>query len=295
MLTSIYGTITALVTPMNSDGSPDFASLKKLIDYQIDNGVNAIVPCGSTGESATMSFDEKCEIIRFTVEYSNGKIPVIAGTGSHDTKAAIELTKKAAEYGADAVLLVSPYYNKPTQRGLIAHFSAIAEACEISQILYNVPGRTAQNMEAETQLALAEAFPHIIATKEASANLEQMMQIIKHSPHNFAVLAGDDSLALPIIASGGKGVISVMSNYAPKQFGHLINTCLQGDFESARKIHFQLFELMKLNFIETNPIPVKGILSMLGLCQEFYRLPMQPLLPSNKEILRLALIDAGLI
>ncbi len=295
MLTSIYGTITALVTPMNSDGSPDFSSLKKIIDYQIVNGINAIVPCGSTGESATMSFDEKCEIIRFTIEYANGKIPVIAGTGSYDTKAAIELTKKAAEYGADAVLLVSPYYNKPTQRGLIAHFSAIAEACSIPQILYNVPGRTAQNMEAETQLALAEAYPHIIATKEASANVEQMMQIIKHSPKNFSVLAGDDSLALPIIASGGKGVISVMSNYAPKQFGDMINACLRGDFELARKMHFQLFDLMRLNFIETNPIPVKGILSMLGFCQEHYRLPMQPLLSSNKEILKKALLDAGLI
>lgn len=291
----LSGTITALVTPMNSDGSIDHASLKNLIDMQIRNGITAIVPCGSTGESATMSVDEKCSVIRTTVEHAAGRIPVIAGTGSNDTAAAIFMTKKAKELGADAVLLVSPFYNKPTQRGLIAHFSAIAESCDIPQILYNVPGRTASNMLAETQLALAERYTHIIATKEASADLEQIMEIIRNRPDHFTVLAGDDSLALPIIASGGHGVISVLSNYAPAQFGACINAALQGRWEEARAAHYALFDLMKLNFIETNPIPVKGILSMLGLCKEEYRLPMQPLLPENKETLRKALQKAGIL
>ncbi|MFZ9977630.1 MAG: 4-hydroxy-tetrahydrodipicolinate synthase [Candidatus Kapaibacteriota bacterium] len=295
MTLPLTGTITALVTPMHKDGSIDVESLKKLIDFQLAGNISAIVPCGSTGESATMSFAEKCEVIRITVEHTSGRVPVIAGTGSNDTAAAIALTQEAKSIGADAVLLVSPFYNKPTQRGLIAHFSAIAESCDIPQILYNVPGRTASNVTAETQLQLAETYTHIIATKEASADLEQMMEIIKHRPAHFTLLAGDDSLALPIIAAGGHGVISVLSNYAPAQFGACINAALSGDFEKARSLHYTLFDLMRLNFIETNPIPVKGILSMLGICQENYRLPMQPLLPENKEKLRLALIQAGIL
>jgi 4-hydroxy-tetrahydrodipicolinate synthase len=291
----LTGTITALVTPMHKDGSIDYVSLKRLIDFQIEGNISAIVPCGSTGESATMTFAEKCEVIRITVEHAAGRVPVIAGTGSNDTAAAIALTKEAKSIGADAVLLVSPFYNKPTQRGLIAHFSAIAESCDIPQILYNVPGRTASNVTAETQLQLAETFTHIIATKEASADLEQMMEIIRHRPAHFTLLAGDDSLALPIIASGGHGVISVLSNYAPAQFSACINAALSGDFEKARALHYPLFDLMRLNFIETNPIPVKGILSMMGMCEENYRLPMQPLLPENKEKLREALINAGIL
>ncbi|MEY5130815.1 MAG: hypothetical protein RL734_882 [Bacteroidota bacterium] len=295
MTLPLTGTITALVTPMHKDGSIDYVSLKRLIDFQIEGNISAIVPCGSTGESATMSFVEKCDVIRTTVEYAAGRVPVIAGTGSNDTAAAIALTKEAKSIGADAVLLVSPFYNKPTQRGLIAHFSAIAESCDIPQILYNVPGRTASNVTAETQLQLAETFTHIIATKEASADLEQMMEIIRHRPAHFTLLAGDDALALPIIASGGHGVISVLSNYAPAQFGACINAALSGDFEKARALHYPLFDLMRLNFIETNPIPVKGILSMMGICEENYRLPMQPLLPENKEKLREALTNAGIL
>lgn len=295
MTLPLTGTITALVTPMHKDGSIDVESLKKLIDFQIAGNISAIVPCGSTGESATMSLAEKCEVIRITVEHTAGRVPVIAGTGSNDTAAAIALTQEAKSIGADAVLLVSPFYNKPTQRGLIAHFSAIAESCDIPQILYNVPGRTASNVTAETQLQLAETYTHIIATKEASADLEQMMEIIKHRPAHFTLLAGDDSLALPIIAAGGHGVISVLSNYAPAQFGACINAALSGDFEKARSLHYPLFDLMRLNFIETNPIPVKGILAMMGICEEQYRLPMQPLLPENKEKLRQALIQAGIL
>lgn len=295
MILPLNGTITALVTPMHKDGSIDFDSLRTLVDFQIAGNISAIVPCGSTGESATMSFAEKCEVIRATVEHAAGRVPVIAGTGSNDTAAAIALTKEAKVIGADAVLLVSPFYNKPTQRGLIAHFSAIAEACDIPQILYNVPGRTASNVTAETQLQLAESYMNIIATKEASADLEQMMEIIRHRPAHFTLLAGDDALALPIIAAGGHGVISVLSNYAPAQFGACINAALSGDFEKARSLHYPLFDLMRLNFIETNPIPVKGILSMMGICEENYRLPMQPLLSENKEKLREALIKAGIL
>lgn len=295
MITPLTGTITALITPMHKDGSLDIVALKQLIDMQIAGGITAIVPCGSTGESATMTFAEKCDVIRTTVEYTNGRVPVIAGTGSNDTAAAITLTKEAKSIGADAVLLVSPFYNKPTQRGLIAHFSAIADACDIPQILYNVPGRTASNVTAETQLQLAETYSHIIATKEASADLEQMMEIIRHRPAHFSLLAGDDALALPIIAAGGHGVISVLSNYAPAQFSACIKAALSGDFETARSFHYSLFEMMRLNFIETNPIPVKGILAMMGFCEENYRLPMQPLLPENKEIVRKALSKAGLL
>ncbi|MFM8456504.1 MAG: 4-hydroxy-tetrahydrodipicolinate synthase [Ignavibacteria bacterium] len=295
MTLPLTGTITALVTPMHKDGSIDVESLKKLIDFQLAGNISAIVPCGSTGESATMSLAEKCEVIRITIEHTAGRVPVIAGTGSNDTAAAIALTQEAKSIGADAVLLVSPFYNKPTQRGLIAHFSAIAESCDIPQILYNVPGRTASNVTAETQLQLAETYTQIIATKEASADLEQMMEIIKHRPAHFTLLAGDDSLALPIIAAGGHGVISVLSNYAPAQFGACINAALSGDFEKARSLHYPLFDLMRLNFIETNPIPVKGILAMMGICEEQYRIPMQPLLPENKEKLRQALIQAGIL
>jgi 4-hydroxy-tetrahydrodipicolinate synthase len=289
------GTVTALITPFNESGDIDYPALGQLIEMQIKAGISAIVPCGSTGEGATLSTDEKVSVIKYTIDHVAGRIPVIAGTGSNDTRASIMLTKIAAQAGADAVLLVAPYYNKPMQSGLYAHFRAIAEACDIPQILYNVPGRTAQNMLAETQLRLAESFDHIVGTKEASANLEQIMEIIRYAPPHFSVLAGDDSLALPVIASGGHGVISVLSNYAPAQFGALIQHALHGDFEQARQLHYHLFSLMKLNFIETNPIPVKAALSMMGYCQEIYRLPLEPITPGSRLLLRQALINAGFI
>ncbi|MBL7999715.1 MAG: 4-hydroxy-tetrahydrodipicolinate synthase, partial [Candidatus Kapabacteria bacterium] len=217
----------------------------------------------------------------------------IAGTGSNDTRASITLTKEAEDLGADAVLLVAPYYNKPTQHGHIEHYRAIADSTDIPMIIYNVPGRTGSNMSAETQLAIASLSRNIIATKEASANLEQMQEIIRNAPEHFTLLSGDDSLALPAISCGATGVIAVISNYAPKRFGGLIRSALAGDFAAARKEQYSLLAMMKVNFIESNPIPVKFILHESGLIGETYRLPLTPMQESNKAIVRTAMQAAG--
>jgi dihydrodipicolinate synthase (EC 4.2.1.52) len=228
-------------------------------------------------------------------EYATDACPVIAGTGTNDTRTTIALTRKAKEVGANAALLVCPYYNKPTQQGLYEHFRAVAEAVDLPLVLYNVPGRTAVNMAAETQLRLAEEFPTIIGTKEASGNLEQVMEILRHAPAHFRLLAGDDALALPIIACGGSGVVSVLSNYAPRQFGECIRAALRGDWERARRLHYELFELMRLNFIEPNPIPVKAALALLGMIQERYRLPLTPMQPAHRQRLEAELRRVGLL
>jgi 4-hydroxy-tetrahydrodipicolinate synthase len=287
-----HGTGTALITPFHADQSIDFITFGKLIDYQIDHGIEALVVSGSTGESATLSNTEKCDLFRFAVEHVQGRVPIIAGTGSNNTAASVELTKQAKEIGVDAVLLVSPYYNKPTQQGIVAHHKVIAEV-DIPQILYNVPGRTSSNLTAETQLQIAEECPNVIATKEASADLEQMMEIIRNAPEGFAVLSGDDSLTLPITACGGQGVIAVIPNYAPQQFGDLVRAALAGDFSTARNIQFQLMPLMKLNFIEANPVPVKSFVALQGRCEEYYRLPLLPIHPENREKLLQALQALG--
>lgn len=285
----LNGTATALVTPFTESGAVDFDALGKLIDYQIDGGVEAVVPCGSTGESATMTHEEKIGVIRYTVERVEGRVKVIAGTGSNDTRATIGLTREARDAGADAVLLVGPYYNKPTQEGHVRHYAAVADAVDISIIIYNVPGRTGSNMTAETQLRIAEYSPNIVATKEASANLEQMQEILRSAPAHFSLLAGDDSLALPAIACGANGVIAVISNYAPRLFSDCIRFALNGNFSEARRIQFELLPFMKLNFIESNPIPVKFILATKGMIGENYRLPLTNLADQNKERIREAL------
>lgn len=294
-MTSFKGTATALVTPFLADESIDFDSLGKLIDFQIEQGIEGIVPCGSTGEAATLSFQEKVAIIRFTVERAANKVKVIAGTGSNDTRATITLTRTAKELGADAVLLVAPYYNKPTQNGFFEHFRAIAEAVDIPQIIYNVPGRTGSNITAETQLRIAECNTNIIATKEASANLEQMMEIIANAPSHFSVLSGDDSLALPVIACGGTGVIAVISNYVPKLFGDLVRSALREDFSDARRLQFEILPMMKLNFIESNPIPVKYILSQMKMINEQYRLPLTSASESSKNAIINGMKQCGII
>lgn len=293
-MTSFTGTATAIVTPFLPDESIDFDSLGKLIDFQIEQGIEGIVPCGSTGEAATMSYQEKVAVIGFAVERAAGRVKVIAGTGSNDTRATITLTRTAKELGADGVLLVAPYYNKPTQNGFFEHFRAIAEAVDIPQIIYNVPSRTGSNILAETQLRIAESNTNIIATKEASANLEQMMEIISNAPSHFSVLSGDDSLALPVIACGGKGVIAVISNYVPKRFGELVRAALSGDFEEARRLQFGLLPMMKLNFIESNPIPVKFILSQMAMIGEQYRLPLTPASASSKTALMSGMKQCGI-
>jgi 4-hydroxy-tetrahydrodipicolinate synthase len=283
------GTGTALVTPFHADMSVDFPSLARLVDFQIAGGVEFLIVCGSTGESATMTEEEDRSVIGFVVEHikkSGKNVKVVAGTGSNSTREAARYTKHAQELGADGALVVTPYYNKPTHAGLMAHYQAICDAApDMPVILYNVPGRTGSNVGAESQLAIVEACPNIVATKEASGNLDQMMEIINNAPQGFTVLSGDDSLTLPLIAAGGQGVISVFSNYAPKGFSDLVRAALAGNFVEARALQYRFLELMKLNFIESNPLPVKAALSMMGIIQEQYRLPLVPMQAGNKEIL----------
>lgn len=290
-----FGTGTALVTPFKADQSIDFDAFGALLDFQIANNVEAVVVCGSTGESATLSDAEKIALVRFAVERVDGRLPVIAGSGSNNTAATIALTKKMAEAGANAVLLVAPYYNKPGQEGLYNHYLSVAESVDIPQILYNVPGRAGVSILPETQLRLAEQCQNIIATKEASADLESISEIIRSAPQGFAVLSGDDSLTLPVIACGGKGVIAVISNYAPLEFGNLVRAAFEGDYATARSLHFRLLDLMKVNFIESNPIPVKAALALMGKIQEIYRLPMTPLQASHKSIVSQTLRTAGFL
>jgi 4-hydroxy-tetrahydrodipicolinate synthase len=291
----LRGTTTAIVTPFKSDTSIDFDCFKKLLDFQLENGVKSICVCGSTGESATLSMKEKIALIVTAVEHVGKDATIIAGTGSNDTRATIDLTVLAKEEGVDAVLLVAPYYNKPSQEGIYQHYAAIAEAVDIPQIIYNVPSRTGVNITSATQVTLAKDYKNIVATKEASGDLDQISEIIKHAPSNFKVLAGDDSLAIPIILFGGEGVVSVISNYAPKIFSEMINLALEGDFKSAMNIHYKLLELYALNFVETNPIPVKAALSLMGLVEENYRLPLIPIRPENKKLLQKAMKKIKLI
>ncbi len=281
-MNTISGTSTAIVTPFHADGSVDYNSFEQLLERQITEGIESVVVCGSTGEGATMSSEEKCALFRFAVEKNAGRIPIIAGTGSNDTRASIELTKAAAQCGVDGFLIVGPFYNKPTQHGYFEHFRAIAESTELPIILYNVPARTAGNILAETQLKIAEHCKNIIATKEASADLEQMMEIIRNAPEHFVLLAGDDALALPIIACGGKGVVSVVANIVPKQFGDCIRIALRGEFDTARTQHLALLPIMKACFLESNPIPIKTMLSEKGLLEENFRLPLTTIQEQNR-------------
>ncbi|MFH1051806.1 MAG: 4-hydroxy-tetrahydrodipicolinate synthase [bacterium] len=288
------GTITALVTPFKKNLEIDFDALKKLIDFQIKSRIDAILVAGTTGESPALSKEEKFELMGKTIDFANGKIPVIAGTGSNNTKDTIELTSRAKELGVDAVLIVAPYYNKPTQSGLFEHYKTIANNVDIPQIIYNVPGRTSVNILPETQLKIAEECKNVIGTKEASGNLGQMMEIIKNAPRGFNLLSGDDALTLPAISIGAKGCVSVLSNYAPVEFGRMIHFALDGKYEQAKKIHFGLFDLMNINFIESSPIPVKYVLSQMGFIKELYRLPLVPLQSQNKSKITNALKKAGI-
>jgi 4-hydroxy-tetrahydrodipicolinate synthase len=294
-MTKLQGTGTALVTPFKSNGSIDEKSLRELVNWQIKNKVEFLVPCGSTGESATMTRDERRRVIEIVYNETSGRVPVIPGTGSNSTLDSIELTNDAKEVGIDTVLLVGPYYNKPTQEGFFQHFRTIAEQCDVKAVLYNVPGRTASNMLAETTLRLAEEVENVIAIKEASNNLEQIMQIIKYSPKNFSVLSGEDSLTLPIIASGGDGVISVISNEVPREYSDMVRLALKGDLKKAQELHYKLFELMKANFIESNPIPAKTALTLMGKMSDNFRLPLTKMSKGNKETFKNVLKDLDLI
>ena len=279
------GLYTALITPFTASGELDIETYLQLIDMQIASGVDGVVICGSTGEGATTSADEKLQLFRWAVERAAGRIAVIAGTGSNDTRASIDLSRRAKDLGVDALLLVTPFYNKPTPAGQVAHFCAISEAVDLPQIMYNVPGRTATNMSAATQLEIAHACPNVVATKEASANLEQISEIASGAPSHFTVFAGDDSLTLPTISVGGTGVIAVISNYVPKLFGSLVRSALAGDLASAQRVQKKLMPFYKANFLESNPVPVKYIMHKKHGVNLTYRLPLTPPTAATRKAL----------
>ncbi len=288
------GAITALVTPF-SNGAVDEKKLKTLVEFQIKNKVSGIVPCGTTGESATLSWAEHERVIEIVIEAADKRVPIIAGTGSNSTEEAVMLTKQAAKSGANASLHVSPYYNRPTQRGLYLHFKAVAECANIPVVLYNIASRTGVNIEPETIAKLACDCSNIVAVKEASGNLEQMSRIKSLCPKNFALISGDDGLTLPVLAIGGTGVISVVSNVAPRDVANMVEAFEKGDLKKAQDGHYKLLPLIKAMFLETNPIPVKTALGILGMCEPSLRLPMCEMLPENHEKLKKALKDYGLL
>ncbi len=288
------GSIVAIVTPFK-DGRVDEAKLRDLIEFQIKNGTSGIVPCGTTGESATLSFAEHERVIEITVEQARKRVPVIAGTGSNSTEEAIMLTRHAAKLGADGSLQVSPYYNRPTQNGLYAHFRAISESIDIPIILYNIASRTGVNIEPETMARLSADCKNIVGVKEASGNLEQMSRIKALCGDKFALISGDDSLTLPVLSIGGIGIISVVANIAPKDVADLVGEFEKGNIEKARLMHYKLLPLIKAMFIETNPIPVKTAMGLMKMCSADLRLPMCSLSAENLEKLRKALKDYGLL
>ncbi len=283
---------TALCTPFTPAGAVDETALRKLVDWQIAEGIHFLVPCGSTGEAATLSMAEHRRVVEIIVEQANGRVPVVAGAGSNDTQKAIALSKEMRAAGATHLLHVSPMYNKPPQRGIIAHFRAIADATDLPIVIYNVPGRTGSNIEAKTTLALAEV-PQIIGVKEASGNLTQIMEVIRERPPHFSVLSGDDSMTLAVMAAGGDGIISVISNATPKAMAQLAERCAAGDLAAARALYEKLSPWMHAAFIESNPIPAKAALAMLGRAANVLRLPLVPLAPEHETAVRNALVAAG--
>ena len=288
-----HGSMVALVTPMHADGSLDAGALRRLVDFQIDNGTTAIIAVGTTGESPTLDMDEHCEVIRLTVEYAGGRVPVIAGTGSNSTTEAIELTRCAEKAGARACLLVTPYYNKPTQDGLYLHHKAIAEAVAIPQILYNVPGRTACDMQAATVARLAQ-IPNIIGVKEATGNLDRARELLKLCPKDFELYSGDDATAMDFMLLGGRGVISVTTNVAPRAMQDMCVAAIKGDAKTAGPINNRLMGLHRHLFVEANPIPVKWALEQMGLIEGGIRLPLTRLSAAHHDIVRQAMHAAGL-
>ncbi len=281
---NLKGVYTALITPFTKGGNVDEDALRKIIEYQIANGISGLVPCGTTGESPTLSHEEHDRVIRLTVQAAGGRVPVIAGTGSNATSEAIRLTKHAEEAGVDAVLLVNPYYNKPTQKGLYLHFKAIADSVKIPCVLYNIKGRTGINLETETLARLARDCTNISTVKEASGDLQQMKDVIAVTDSTFHVLSGDDNMTLSLIEAGGKGVISVASNLIPDRMTEMVGLALEGKFTEAREKEKSLSAFFKTMFIETNPIPIKTAMAMRGWCEEKFRLPICPLSSEENRI-----------
>src|ERR671921_87868 len=290
------GCATALVTPFGAGGGVDVERMRALVGRQMDGGVLLLVPCGTTGESVTMSAEEREAVITATVEVAEGRGRVIAGTGSNSTAHAVEQSRRAVELGADAVLVVAPYYNKPTQEGLYQHFRAVAEAVpETPVVLYNVPGRTSSNIAAETTLRLARDCANVVAVKEASGNLAQIMEILRGRPEGFLVLSGDDAMTFAMIALGADGLVSVASNEAPDLMSRMVDAALAGRLEEARAAHYRLLPLMDVNFVESSPGPVKAALALMGLLEENLRLPLVPVTEKTRERVREVISELGLL
>jgi 4-hydroxy-tetrahydrodipicolinate synthase len=294
MARSFAGAGTALVTPFTPAGDLDEAALRRLVRRQIEARIDVLVPCGTTGESATMTPAEQERVVAIAVEEAKGRVPVLAGAGSNDTRVAIERARVMSGLGADGILSVGPYYNKPTPEGFFRHFSAIADASPKPVVVYNVPGRTGSNIDTRTLLRMAE-HENIVAVKEASGNLGQVMDILRDRPKGFLVLSGDDAFTLALMALGGEGVISVAANQIPGPMHDLTAACARGDWPEARRIHYRYLGLMNLNFIESNPVPVKASLALLGLCAESFRLPLCPPTEATKDALRKELRELGLL
>jgi 4-hydroxy-tetrahydrodipicolinate synthase len=275
------GVGTALVTPFTAGGAIDETALRRLVRRQIDAGIHFLVPCGTTGESPTLSLAERRRIVELVVEESAGRVPVLAGAGGYNTEEAFETGEAMARAGANGLLSVTPYYNKPTPEGLYRHFRAIAEHTDLPIVLYNVPGRTGCNLDVATLVRLT-AIPNIVGVKEASGNMTQMCEVCREVPADFVVLSGDDALTLPLMAVGGRGIISVASNEAPGLMVEMVDAAARGDFAAARTVHRRLLPLMLVNFVESNPIPVKSALASMGLIDEAYRLPLVPPRPESR-------------
>jgi len=287
------GVLTALVTPFR-DGAIDEAALRNLVDLQIEAGVDGLVPCGSSGEAATLSHAEHRRAVEIVVQAARGRVPIVAGTGSNSTREAIELTQHAKAAGADGALLISPYYNKPTQEGIFLHYAEVARATSFPLLAYNIPGRTASNILPATIARMADV-PQIVGVKEASGDVGQIAEVIARCPEDFAVLAGDDAMTLPLLALGGRGVIATTANVAPSAMVQMIRAFRAGDVVEARRIHFRLLPLFQVLFCETNPIPVKAALAFMGLCGPEIRLPLTPLSEPHRERLQVVLKELGLL
>lgn len=294
MRTPFTGVGTAIVTPFTADGALDESGVRRLARRQIDEGVHFLVPCGTTGESPTLSAEERTRIVEICVEEARGKAPVLAGAGGYDTREVMHAARQMERAGADGLLSVTPYYNKPTPDGLVQHYNAIAQSTPLPIIVYNVPGRTGCNIDPATLVKLA-AIPNIIGVKEASGNIQQMCEICRAVPPDFIVLSGDDAITLPLMSVGGRGVISVASNEAPRQMSQIVEAAERGDFAAARELHAALLPLMLINFVESNPIPVKAAMAAMGLLDEVYRLPMVPPRAESRAKIVAVLRETGLL
>ena len=295
MALNLSGAFTALVTPFRGDGSLDLDALARLVEWQIESGISGLVPCGSTGESATLTPEEHIRVVRHVVEVASGRVPVVAGTGSNSTREAIELTSAARSAGADGALLISPYYNKPTQEGLFQHFHAVARSTKLPIILYSIPGRCGIEIAVDTVNRLAHDSVNIVGIKEAGGNPDRVSQLRATLGHKFSIFSGDDSLTLPFMAVGAHGVISVATNVIPREVAHMVRAYSSGNHSLALKLHEKYYPIFKDLFIETNPGPVKAALAMMGIMEEEYRLPLVPISAASREKLRKTLKACGVL